>query len=179
MFRIRRVYDAVQLHDREIVEQVQAILREQFICISEEDVLNLPKQLHDPMRFRFRSIIFVAEDAVGRLMGFAILMHSSDPAFCYIDYISINPKLKRDGTGSALYQRLRQEALAMNSLGIFMECLPDEVSLCKNKDILKQNASRLKFYERLGARPIINTAYETPIRPDDTCPPHLDRKSVV
>ena len=173
MFRIRRIYDLMQDHDRELVGQVQSLLREQFMYISEQDVLSLPEQLHDPLRFRFRSILFVAQDGRGRLMGFAILLHSTKPAFCFLDYISIHPKRNRGGVGSALYQRLRQEAISMKSLGIFLECLSDDPTLCSNRDILRQNASRLKFYERLGARPIINTAYETPIKADDPCPPHL------
>ena len=37
----------------------------------------------------------------------------------------------------------------------------------------KENASRLKFYERFGARPVINTAYETPVNPGDDNPPYL------
>lgn len=37
----------------------------------------------------------------------------------------------------------------------------------------KQNADRLRFYERWGARPIANTAYETPVKPGDDNPPYL------
>ncbi|MGH8167755.1 MAG: histone deacetylase family protein, partial [Woeseiaceae bacterium] len=37
----------------------------------------------------------------------------------------------------------------------------------------RQNASRLKFYERFGARPIANTSYETPLHATDTNPPYL------
>ncbi len=173
MFNIRRIYDLTLDRDRETVTQVQAILREQFVYIDEEDVLNLPRELHDPVRFRFRSILFVAESGRRRLIGFAVLMHSIDPSFCYLDFISANPKNSRGGVGSALYQRVRQEAGQLKSVGIFMECLSDDPALCRERAILRQNAARLKFYERFGARPIVNTAYETPIVADDPCPPYL------
>jgi acetoin utilization deacetylase AcuC-like enzyme len=58
-------------------------------------------------------------------------------------------------------------------MGIFMECLPDEKSLCKEGDEIKQNKARLAFYERYGARPIVGTAYETAVNEGDDCPPYL------
>lgn len=173
MFRIRRIYDLIQKRDRELVSQVQNLLREQFVYISEKDVLSLPDQLHDPLQFQFRSILFVAEDVRRRLIGFAVLMHSVKPSFCFLDFISADPRNKRAGVGSALYQRVRQEGKSLKSVGIFMECLADDSSICKDRSILKQNTARLRFYERFGARPVINTAYATPIVPDDPCPPYL------
>ena len=41
------------------------------------------------------------------------------------------------------------------------------------RDVIKENKARLSFYEQYGARPIINTAYEAPVKPEDTCMPHL------
>ena len=61
----------------------------------------------------------------------------------------------------------------LKTVGIFFECLPDDPKLCKDPKILKQNAARLKFYERYGARPIINTLYETPVGTNTDNPPYL------
>ena len=33
--------------------------------------------------------------------------------------------------------------------------------------------ARLRFYERYGAYPIINTAYETPLKSEEDNPPYL------
>lgn len=41
--------------------------------------------------------------------------------------------------------------------------LPDEPHLCLYPELLKQNIARLKFYERYGARPIINDEYTKPV----------------
>jgi len=75
--------------------------------------------------------------------------------------------------GGALYERLREEALELGTIGLFFECLPDDPSLCKDPDILKQNKARLKFYEKYGARPLAGTAYETPVKPGGDNPPYL------
>jgi hypothetical protein len=48
------------------VAQVQAILRTQFPGISEKDVARLPDQMHNPLKYRLRSILFVAEGTKGK-----------------------------------------------------------------------------------------------------------------
>jgi hypothetical protein len=113
------------------------------------------------------------DDVKARVKGFALLQHASDHKFCYLDFISAAPRGTGAGVGSLLYARVRQEAEALDAIGIFMECLPDDPALCKDAGLLKQNAARLRFYERYGARPIANTAYETPVSPEDDCPPYL------
>jgi acetoin utilization deacetylase AcuC-like enzyme len=77
------------------------------------------------------------------------------------------------GIGSGVYERVREEASAMKAVGLFFECLPDDQTLCRDPEMLKQNVARLRFYEKYGARPIVNTAYETPLDQDDDCPPYL------
>lgn len=77
------------------------------------------------------------------------------------------------GLGGALYDTVRWEAADLKSKALFFECLPDDPKACPDESLLKENRSRLRFYERYGARPIVNTAYETPINPGDTCMPHL------
>ncbi len=173
MFRIRRIYDDTLMLNREEITQVQQILREQFESIPEKEVDNLPDKLNNPFKYRFRSILFVMDDVQGRIKGFALLMHAPDLNFCYLDYISSSKRESGRGVGGALYDRVRQEARALNSIGIFMECLPDDPALSKDPAIRKQNIARLRFYERYGARPIINTAYETPLTPGDDNPPYL------
>ena len=173
MFRIRRIYDDTLPRDREAVVQVQAILRSQFAALDENDIAKLPLQLRNPMKYRFKSILFVADGLRGDVKGFALLQHAPDVGFCYLDYISIDVKRPGRGVGGALYDRVREEAAALSEIGLFFECLPDDPTLCKNEAELAQSRKRLRFYERYGAYPIINTAYETPFKPGDDCPPYL------
>jgi acetoin utilization deacetylase AcuC-like enzyme len=173
VFRIRRVYDDITPANQSAITQVQDILRAQFPLVSKRDISKLPEQLRNPMKYRFRSILFIAEGIKGRVEGFALLFHEPVLHFCYLDYISAAQKKTGGGIGGALYERVREEALDLNSIGIFFECLPDDPRLSKGPVIRKQNAARLRFYERYGARPIINTAYETPLKPGGDNPPYL------
>jgi acetoin utilization deacetylase AcuC-like enzyme len=173
MFRIRRVYDDVTPANKDAIEQVLTILRTHFPLVSKRDIAKLPEQLRDPMKYRFRSILFVSEGSRGHVNGFALLFHEPFIGFCYLDYLSAGIHKTGGGIGGALYERVREEALDLNTVGMFFECLPDTPELSRNPDVRKQNAARLRFYERYGARPIINTAYETPLKPGDDNPPYL------
>jgi len=173
MFRIRRVYDDVNAADKAAIGQIQSILRSQFPGLPKTEVARLPKQLRNPLKYRFRSILFVAEDSKGQVKGFALLFHAPTLNFCYLDFISVAKQRIGRGIGGALYERVREEALHLNTVGLFFECLPDDPRLSRNPEIRKQNVARLRFYERYGARPIANTAYETPLKPEDDNPPYL------
>jgi acetoin utilization deacetylase AcuC-like enzyme/ribosomal protein S30 len=173
MFRIRRVYDDVTPGNRDAIAAVQSILRAQFPRLPDKDIKKLPDQLRNPMKYRFRSILFVAEGPRGHIDGFALLMHEPALKFCYLDYISAGPGRTGGGIGGALYERVREEAFDLETIGLFFEVLPDSPALSRDPVIRKQNISRLRFYERYGARPIINTAYETPVAPGGDNPPLL------
>jgi acetoin utilization deacetylase AcuC-like enzyme/GNAT superfamily N-acetyltransferase len=173
MFRIRRVFDCIGPSNSETVKRVQEIIRTQFPAISEKEVSSLPAKLHNPMKYRFRAFLFIADDEKRQVKGFALLSHEPVLNFCFLDYISTAEDMNGRGIGGALYTRVREEALLLKTKGIFFECLPDNPKLSHDPVIRKQNASRLRFYERFGAYPIINTAYETPLKPDDDNPPYL------
>jgi acetoin utilization deacetylase AcuC-like enzyme/GNAT superfamily N-acetyltransferase len=173
MFRIRRVYDVSTPENKMAVKRAQEILKSQFPKLAPDEIIELPRKLSNPVKYRFRSILFVAEDVKHQIKGFALLFHDPNLNFCYLDFLSSEKKMTGRGIGGAIYERVRKEALSLNSIGIFFECLPDDPKLSRNPEIRKQNISRLRFYERYGAYPIINTAYETPVKPEGDNPPYL------
>lgn len=173
MIRIRRIYDAVLPINKEAVRQAQTILRTQIADLDPGEIASLPDKLRDPLRHRFRSILFVAEGARHRISGFAVLMHEPALRLCYLDLISTSPTATGGGIGGALYERVRYEARELGAIGLFFECLPDDPAKCGATEKLRENRARLRFYEQFGARPIIGTAYETPASDKDTCPPFL------
>ena len=173
MFRIHRVIDDTSPRDREAVRQVQVILKSNFGGLAESEIEELPLQLRDPVKHKLRYLLLVADNAAGKVQGFALVAHAVDHNFLYLDFISAARLITGRGIGGALYSRVREEARALKVVGIFMECLPDNPTLCGDPEVLKQNRSRLRFYERFGAFPIINTAYETPLKPEYDCPPYL------
>ncbi len=173
MFRIRRIHDNLLPVNQAAITQVEKILEDQFPLLAKSDVEKIPELLRNPVKQGFRSILYVAEDAHQRVQGFALISHAPDLRFCYLDYISAARKTTGGGIGGALYEHIREEATTMGVIGIFFECLPDDPALCKDPETLKQNQARLRFYEKYGAFPIIGTAYETPLKPDDDNPPYL------
>ena len=173
MFRIRRIHDNLLQVNQAAITQVEKILEDQFPLLAKSDVEKIPELLRNPVKQGFRSILYVAEDARQRVQGFALVSHEPDLHFCYLDYISAAKRTTGGGIGGALYEHIREEATVMGVIGIFFECLPDDPALCKDPETLKQNQARLRFYEKYGAFPIIGTAYETPLKPDDDNPPYL------
>ncbi|MBN1895266.1 histone deacetylase family protein [bacterium] len=173
MFRIRRIYDVSSPANQKAVVRAQQILREQFSLLRSSDIDKLPDMLMNPLKYRFRSILFIADDMKGNINGFAMLLHAPDLDFCYLDFISTSKLLSGRGIGGALYERVRMEAATLRVSGLFFECLPDDEKLCRDPLILKQNRARLRFYEKYGACPVINTLYETPVREGTDNPPYL------
>ena len=173
MFRIRRVYDDVTPSNKKAIVRVQDLLHSQLPGVAQRSIEKLPEQLRNPLKYQFRSILFIAEVGPGRIDGFALLLHAPILKFCYLDYLVTSGKRMGRGIGGALYERVREEAFDLNTIGIFLEALPDDAKLSKNIQIRKQNIARLRFYERHGARPIINTGYETPCNPGEDNPPYL------
>jgi len=173
MFRIHKVFDVTTPTNRAILSQAQAMLRVQFDQLSERDIAKLPAQLANPLKYRFQSILLVAEDGDGTVRGFAMLLHAPDLNFCFLDYICAGRGETGGGIGGALYARVREEAWQLGVVGVFFECLPDDPALSPDPVVRKQNIARLRFYERFGARPIANTAYETPVTEGATNPPYL------
>jgi len=173
MFRIRRIYDDIVPANRSSIGQVQAILKARFSAVSQEEIERIGEKLRNPFKQRFRAILFVAENLRRQVLGFAMILHEPEIGFCYLDWIATAKGRAGGGIGGALYERVRAEAAALRVKGLFFECLPDDLDKCPDPDLLKENRARLRFYERYGARPIIHTAYEAPVKPGDTCMPHL------
>ncbi|NLD63338.1 MAG: histone deacetylase family protein [Bacteroidales bacterium] len=173
MIRIRKITNPFHEANIRKIEAVKEILRKQFPAISEKKIGELETQFVNPLRKKYQTAVFVAEDIHETVRAFAVLLYMPDLQFCYLDYIAASPGSSSSGLGGALYERLREEAVSVDAVGLFFECLPDDPALCKDQSTLEQNRKRLAFYERFGARPVINTLYETPVRPEDDCPPYL------
>jgi acetoin utilization deacetylase AcuC-like enzyme len=173
MFIIRGIHDDARPVDQNAIEQVKAIMRSHFSTLSEEKLDEISMQLKDPLKYRFRTILYVAENRTGTVLGFALVMYAPDLNFCYLDYIATTKNTISGGIGGALYQRVKEEAVNLECIGLFYECLPDEPRLCRDSSMLPQNMARLRFYENYQAYPLINTLYETPVKETDDCPPFL------
>lgn len=173
MFRIRKIANPYLQSNLRAMEQVKSILRKQFPDLADDKVDILDEQLVNPLKFKYQTILLLAENINESILGFALLKYMPDLKFCYLDFIAASPGRTSSGVGGALYQRVREESETMGAEVLLFESLPDDPALCRNNEFLEQNKKRLAFYERFGARPLMNTSYETPVKPGDDCPPYL------
>lgn len=163
MFRIRKISDDFWTANQSAISQVQKIISGQFPTARKKDIEAIPGRLQDPVRYGYQTLLFVAENSSGKVLGFAILLLFVREKFAWLEYVSVAPGPNGGGVGGALYQKVRDEAQALKVNGLFFECCVDESSMICDKDQLSQNIMRLRFYERYGARPIIENAYCKPL----------------
>lgn len=173
MLRISKITDIHTQQGEAAIAEAQQIVRDRFPDMPETDIDKLAVLLANPFKYGFVSQLLVAEGASRKLKAIAVLLYEPAQRFAWLEIISTAPTATRGGLGMALYERVREEALGMGAEGLYFECLPDEPALSPDEKIRKQNVARLRFYERYGARPIMGTAYETPLGEDDTDAPYL------
>jgi len=173
MLRIRKISNPYLGYNLSAMSAVREILSGQFPELWKDKIEKLDEQLVNPLKFKYQSFLLVAENIHETILGFALMKYMPDLHFCFLDFIATLPGKTSSGVGSFIYQRIREEAASLNVTGLFFECLPDDPELCRDITFLEQNKKRLAFYERFGARPVINTLYATLVKPEDDSPPYL------
>lgn len=171
MLRIQNIQDTISESNKLYISQVQEIIRRQMPNESEKNIDAIIDYLKNPMKYRFRAMLYVADDYSGAVRGFALLLHFSDLNFFLLDYLLASGGDKSEGLMEALYRRVREDAMELQAQGVFIESGPDSAKLCSDTDTLESNIEEMMFYEFMGARPIINTRYETPfVATEDNAP---------
>ena len=173
MFRIRKISNPGLDGNRQVIDRLKEIVRIQFPGIMAQQIEDISEKMVDPVKIKYQTSIIVADDFRGNIRGFASMLFMSDLKFCFLDLLAVNPDKPTSGVGGSIYDRIREEAFSLGSIGLFYECLPDDPTLCHDETKIRQNIKRLAFYEKYGAYPIINTAYETSVKEGDDSPPYL------
>ncbi len=173
MFRIRRIFDDLSPANGKALARIGEILKEQFPGARPGEAESIPEKLRNQLKYGFQTILFAAEKGAGKVHGFALALYDPLLKFTFLDYITVPGAEAGGGLGGILYERVRKEALDLGCVGLFFECLPDDPELCRDGETRKQNAARLRFYERYGAVPVAGTKYETPLEPGGDNPPYL------
>jgi acetoin utilization deacetylase AcuC-like enzyme len=168
MLRIRRIHDHIADRDRAAVEATQAVMRSRFPDVADALVEGLPDALRHPEPL-FRVALFVAETSAGRVRGFALVRHAPDARVCFLDFIAA-ARGETGGVGGALYGRIRQEARALGCDALFLETFSDDPALEPDPGKRRENRARLRFYAAWGARPVVGTAYATPVHEGEPAP---------
>lgn len=163
MIRIRRVVDAAVPTDAQAIASASALLQTRFPEARPGEFADLAVRLQNPYDDGFRTMLYVAETGPGRLRGCAVVSHDPRAGFFLLEWLATDAN-ETGGVGGALYQRVCDDSAQLGCVGVFFECLPDLPEEVTEKAVLRANINRLRFYERMGARPIAGTAYRAPVK---------------
>lgn len=159
-FKIRGVHDDFLPVNRRAIEKILRLTEQHIPDMSDESLVRIRSLFSNPVYNMMRHYFFIAENNRGEVLGFAQMSYAMDLKYCFLDLLASNPGKTYGGIGGALYKRARDEAVHLNAYALFIECLTDNPEQFSDASILRQNRSRLKFYEGFGARPVINRNYE-------------------
>lgn len=172
MFRISHVFGTHREVDRRRLAKVQALFEGAFPELAREE-LYIPRKLEQQSARGYPAILLVAHGPGDRVVGFALADHFEDLGYAYLDFIVTQAEQRGRGLGGALYEALREDLIARGARGLFLETPTDDPKQVTDPEHLKANQTRLRFYERYGARPILGTLYDQPIRPGQATEPRL------
>ena len=170
MIRIQRVYSTALPSERERVEQVQEIFRENFPDVADY-ADRIPEHLNDPFRFGYRSILLVSETGMRKVTGFSLFIRFPEINAALLDFLAVRRSIRGGGIGSTLYEATRAYLQGAGARGLFLEALSDDPTVVKDPALVEENRKRMAFYGNYGAQPVTETEYETPI--DDSPAPLL------
>jgi acetoin utilization deacetylase AcuC-like enzyme/GNAT superfamily N-acetyltransferase len=159
MFKIRQIHDANSPQNQLALASVLKIYQEAFSYYPQY-AARIAELLKFTSELKFDVILLVAQGRKDRVLGFALTFYFARERYAYLDYILASPKRNARGYGAALYEANCDLLLQRGCKGLFMDVPTDDETLLVDKSELQVNQRRLAFYERFGARPIINTVYE-------------------
>jgi acetoin utilization deacetylase AcuC-like enzyme/GNAT superfamily N-acetyltransferase len=162
VIKIGVVHGGAFVLSQDRLEQVQEIFQNTFPTEAAY-AARIPSLLRDPLRFGYRSALLVAENAMARVEGFALLMHFPAVECAFLDFLGVRPDIRGGGIGGALYEAAREYAQRIGAKALYLEVVPDLPELTPDPIKLEESRKRIRFYETYGVRVIEGTAYSTPV----------------
>jgi len=116
-------------------------------------------------------ILVAIDKEKDKVVGAAFYRHWIDLKRTTLEYIFTDVKLRGCGIGTLLYQKMKRDLISFGSKGLFFSTEGD-VGMDKcimggkptySKDWAETKVKRVRFYERLGARPFKGIKYSSPI----------------
>ncbi|MCB0345133.1 MAG: histone deacetylase family protein [Bdellovibrionales bacterium] len=159
MFRLRQINHLRTPHAVRAADKLFEIARRHFYWIDDAVEHTWRERMRLGHDKNFTYFFFVAEGANGNVRGFSIFSFDPVLRFGYLDLLAVDKNLKSGGIGTALYQRILAELSAQKARAMFIEAESNHPSLNRTPEQIKQNSSRLRFYERLGAKVLPNEPF--------------------
>ncbi|MBN2154380.1 MAG: histone deacetylase family protein, partial [Candidatus Lokiarchaeota archaeon] len=105
----------------------------------------------------------ILEKGQQTVMGFALLIHFPGVRASFLDYFAVRPGQRGGGIGGSLYEAVQEHCRQVGSTTLYMDVVPDDPSLTRDPAMIGSSKKRISFYERYGARVIVNPAYAKPV----------------
>ena len=172
MFRISHVLGVHREHDRRALAQMQALLASAFPDLADDENYIERKLVNSTSR-GYPVTLLAAHGEGEDVLGFALADFFDSVGYAYLDFIITSADRRGRGLGGALYEALLEDLDARGAKGLFFEVPTDDPAQVVKAVPLRANKNRLRFYERYGARPILDTLYDQPIRPGKPAEPRL------
>jgi acetoin utilization deacetylase AcuC-like enzyme/ribosomal protein S18 acetylase RimI-like enzyme len=172
MFRISHIIGVHRQHDRRCLEEIRELFEAAFPDYA-SDPEYIPRKLNEQAARGIPAILLAAHGDGDRVIGFALADYFASIDYAYLDFIVTGAERRGRGQGGALYEALREDMIARGAKGLFFEVPTDDPKQVAGSAILRANKARLRFYERYGARPVMGTLYDQPIRPGNPPEPRL------
>lgn len=163
MIRIRAVQGGSHILSGDRIEQVQDIFREAFPHPDMSGYAGrIPELLRDPVEHGYHTALLIAERALGKVEGFALVINFPQAQCAFLDFIAVRATLQGSGIGGALYEATREYVLQMGAGALYLEVdIDDDVLMDAATNAQAQK--RIHFYEQYGVRVIDGTEYDTPV----------------
>ena len=162
MFRIVRVYDEILPAAQTTVDRAVAALRSRPEVPKREAKL-VREVARNPVRDGVHSILLIAQREQ-TVEGVAIFEHAPALKLARVALLVGSEPTLRGRVGAALYQRVREEAVALGARAVVLEEPSDEAAVHPNPQSREVAAARLRFFERFGARPLEADTYSLRLR---------------
>ena len=172
MFRISHIIGVHREADRRSLEQIRELFGAAFPDYA-DDPDYIPRKLNEQAARGIPAILLAAHGDADRVIGFALADYFESIDYAYLDFIVTGAERRGRGQGGALYEALREDMIARGAKGLFLEVPTDDPKQVATSGALRANKARLRFYERYGARPVLDTLYDQPIRPGNPAEPRL------
>ncbi len=159
MIRFHRLFDPHSGADSRRFGKIRAMFERAFPA-EREAIDRIEAHLPRPPDKEVELILLVAEDDDSNILGFAATYYFTALRLGYLYYIASDPGRPSRGIGGAVYEATRELLIGREARGLFLDAGPDDPDKLKDPSGVAQNRKRLKFYERYGAFPVVDTLYD-------------------
>ena len=156
MIRIKRIYSSTLPADREHIEEVKEIFRQNFPGVSwyAEKISDM---LDHPFKYGYSAVLLVSLSAGRRVTGFSLVLHFHQIKSSYLDFIAARHEIKGSGLGSALYEASREMARARS--------WSSRCWLMSSRMIRKSGRKGRKTGFRCSGRSMTSMSWSLPVQP--------------